>query len=126
MNPAVDSAVFSGAGNIPRGYLLRVPPGTAGAFEQRLAQIASDARVVAVTPSRARHASGTSVRSATRSRGSDGKITATAYRTHTVTRGQTLSNIAEKYRVPLTKLRSANRLRGNTVKAGQVLKIPAG
>jgi membrane-bound lytic murein transglycosylase D len=126
LNPAVDSGVFRGDGNIPRGYLLRVPPGTAGAFQQRLAQIASDARVVAVTPSRARHASGTSVRSATRSRGSDGKIAATAYRTHTVTRGQTLSNIAEKYRVPLTKLRSANRLRGNTVKAGQVLKIPAG
>src|SRR5207237_884829 len=46
LNPAVDSAVFRGRGNIPRGYLLRVPPGAAGQFAQRLAQIAADARVV--------------------------------------------------------------------------------
>src|SRR5437879_4941068 len=46
LNPAVDSAVFRGRGNIPRGYLLRVPPGSAGQFAQRLAQIAADARVV--------------------------------------------------------------------------------
>jgi membrane-bound lytic murein transglycosylase D len=130
LNPAVDSAVFRGSGNLPRGYLLRVPPGTAGSFEQRLAQIATDARVVAVVPSKGKHASAKgkagAVRAATRSRGSDGKIVATANRTHTVTRGQTLSTIAEKYRVPVGKLRSANGLRSNTVKAGQVLKIPAG
>jgi membrane-bound lytic murein transglycosylase D len=127
LNPAIDSAVFVGAGNIPRGYLLRVPPGTAGAFQQRLAQIASDARVVAVSPSRSRYGRAGTVRAATRSReGSGGKVAATAFRTHTVAKGQTLSHIAERYRVPLTKLRDANRLRGNTVKAGQVLKIPTG
>ncbi len=128
LNPAVDSVVFRTGGNLPRGYLLRVPPGTAGAFQQRLAQIASDARVVAVRPSKAKHGrdKASAVRVATRSRGSEGKRAATAYRTHKVTRGQTLSNIAEKYRVPLTKLRSANGLRGNSVKAGQVLRIPAG
>jgi len=129
LNPAVDSAVFLGSGNLPRGYLLRVPQGTAGAFQQRLAQIASDARVVAVTPSGVRYAraQGNAGRAATRSRG-DGaaEIAATTYRTHTVAKGQTLSHIAERYQVPLTKLRSANRLHGNTVKAGQVLKIPTG
>ncbi len=46
LNPAVDSAVFLGRGNIPRGYLLRVPPGSAGHFAQRLAEVAADARVV--------------------------------------------------------------------------------
>jgi membrane-bound lytic murein transglycosylase D len=127
LNPAVDSAVFtSGTANIPRGYLLRVPPGTAGAFQQRLAQIAADARVVAVAPSRGRKtAKSGAVRAAARSRTNGGTYAATG-RTHTVTRGQTLSHIAERYQVPLGKLRSANRLRSNTVKAGQVLKIPAG
>ena len=129
LNPAVDSAVFLGSGNLPRGYLLRVPQGTAGAFQQRLAQIASDARVVAVTPSGVRYAraKGNAGRAATRSRGAgEAEIAATTYRTHTVAKGQTLSHIAERYQVPLTKLRSANRLHGNTVKAGQVLKIPTG
>jgi membrane-bound lytic murein transglycosylase D len=129
LNPAVDSAVFLGKGNIPRGYLLRVPQGTAGAFQQRLAQIASDARVVAVAPSRRARstARGTAVRAATRKgAGTGGKIAATASRTHRVKKGQTLSHIADKYRVPVTKLRSANGLRGNSVKAGQILKIPTG
>jgi membrane-bound lytic murein transglycosylase D len=130
LNPAVDSAVFLRGGNIPRGYLLRVPQGTAGAFQQRLAQIAADARVVAVTPSRQRRGPAVrTVRSATRPRSTGragAKVAATRYRTHTVARGQTLSHIAERYRVPVGKLRSANRLRGNSVKAGQVLKIPAG
>jgi len=129
LNPAIDSAVFLRSGNIPRGYLLRVPPGSTGAFQQCLAQIASDPRVVAVTPSRSRRASATggALRAATRSGdGSEGEILATTYRTHTVAKGQTLGHIAERYRVPLTKLRSANRLRGNSVKAGQVLKIPTG
>jgi len=66
LNPAVDSAVFRGAGNIPRGYLLRVPPGSAGAFQQRLAQIAADARVVAVAPSRSRRGAARPERSASR------------------------------------------------------------
>jgi membrane-bound lytic murein transglycosylase D len=131
LNPAVDSAVFVGSGgNIPRGYLLRVPPGTAGAFQQRLAQIAADNRVVAVQSSRSRRGENVrTVRSATRQRpaGRAGaKVAATSHRTHKVAKGQTLSHIAERYRVPVGKLRSANGLRGNSVKAGQVLKIPAG
>jgi membrane-bound lytic murein transglycosylase D len=128
LNPAVDSAVFLGSGNIPRGYLLRVPPGTAAAFQQRLAQLAGDARVVTVTSSRRyARAPGSVARLPIRNRGNgQEKIAATAVRTHTVAKGQTLSHIADRYRVPLTKLRSANRLRGNTVKAGQVLKIPTG
>ena len=133
LNPAVDSAVFVGAGNIPRGYLLRVPPGTAGAFQQRLAQIASDARVVAVTKSSSRRAAaekgtarGSVPRAPTRARGDGETKIAATFRTHTVAKGQTLSHIAEHYRVPVTKLRSANRLRGNSVKVGQVLKIPTG
>ena len=131
LNPAVDSAVFRGDGNIPRGYLLRVPPGTSGAFEQRLAQIAADARVVAVVRTRPGRgaAKGSSLRAATRSRAGsrpDARIAASGYRTHTVAPGQTLSHIAQHYRVSVAKLRDANSLRSNNVKTGQVLKIPAG
>ncbi|MCC6764920.1 MAG: transglycosylase SLT domain-containing protein [Deltaproteobacteria bacterium] len=122
LNPAVDSAVFLGGGNIPRGYLLRVPQGTAGAFQQRLAQIAADARIVAVRSGR--KADGRSVAVRATPRGAAGGEVAA--RTHTVRRGQTLSHIAERYRVPVGKLRDANRLRGNSVKAGQVLRIPTG
>ncbi|MCC6849521.1 MAG: transglycosylase SLT domain-containing protein [Deltaproteobacteria bacterium] len=120
LNPAVDGAVFLGSGNLPRGYVLRVPQGTAGAFRERLAQVAADVPVVATKSGRGRRADGRSgaVRAAAAG--------AVAARTHTVTRGQTLSHIAERYRVPVGKLRDANRLRGNSVKAGQVLKIPAG
>jgi membrane-bound lytic murein transglycosylase D len=128
LNPAVDSAVFRGQGNIPRGYLLRVPQGTSGAFQQRLAQIAADARVVAAPTKSGRGSkqSGT-VRAATRSRdGARGRVAATSDRTHRVRSGQTLSAIAERYGISLGKLRSANGIRGNSVKAGQVLKIPTG
>jgi membrane-bound lytic murein transglycosylase D len=131
LNPAVDRAVFRGAGHLPRGYLLRVPPGSAEAFQQRLAQIAAETRVAA-RPSRDRPADSTktkagAVRAASRSReGSTGRVAAANARTHRVRNGQTLSHIAERYGVSLTRLRSANRLRGNSVKAGQVLKIPAG
>ena len=128
LNPAVDSAVFRGQGNIPRGYLLRVPHGTSGAFQQRLAQIAADARVVAV-PTKSKRVSkkGGAVRTATRSRdAARGRVAATSDRTHRVRSGQTLSSIAERYGVSLSRLRNANGIRGNTVRAGQVLKIPTG
>ena len=127
LNPAVGSVVFSGRGNIPRGYSLRVPPGSAGAFQQRLAQIASDARVVASVPSRKQSA----VRKASKSRagGKGGKASAVrqaAYRTHRVGKGQTLSHISRRYRVSVERLKRANNLRGTTVRAGQILKIPSG
>jgi len=122
MNPAVDEAVFVGRGNIPRGYLLRVPPGTAGEFEQRLAQIAADARVVAVPHTRARAS-----RTVERGKGTKSEAVQTAAnRTHRVAKGQTLSHIARQYRVSVQRLKGANGLRGSEVKPGQVLKIPAG
>ncbi len=130
LNPGVDSAVFLRNGNIPRGYLLRLPPGTADSFAQRLAQIASDARVVAV-PKRARGATRTAKKSggghATRvaSASASGGSGATV-RTHRVAKGQTLSHIARQHRVSVQRLKGANNLRGSAVKPGQVLKIPTG
>jgi len=44
---------------------------------------------------------------------------------HKAERGDTLSGIAARYDVSLTRLRAANNLRNDTIHVGQVLKIPA-
>jgi len=44
---------------------------------------------------------------------------------HTIERGETLSEIAERYRVSLATLRQSNQLRGDTIRIGQVLTIPS-
>ncbi len=48
-----------------------------------------------------------------------------AARNHVIARGETLSGIASRYRVPLARLRQVNALKGDRVRAGQVLRIPA-
>lgn len=44
---------------------------------------------------------------------------------HTIRRGETLSEIAQLYRVSLNSLREVNDLRGDRIMVGQVLKIPS-
>jgi len=43
---------------------------------------------------------------------------------YTIVRGDTLSAIAQRYRVSADKLRKINRLRGDVIRIGQVLRIP--
>jgi len=43
---------------------------------------------------------------------------------HVISRGDTLSEIAERYNVSMSAIKSANRLSGNKVRVGQTLKIP--
>jgi len=45
-------------------------------------------------------------------------------RTHTISRGETLSTIAQRYSVNLSTLRSANGISGDMVQAGAVIRIP--
>jgi N-acetylmuramoyl-L-alanine amidase len=45
-------------------------------------------------------------------------------RRHTIDQGDTLAEIAKRYRVSLSELRSANRIDGDTIRVGQVLTIP--
>ncbi|HBD09493.1 MAG TPA: hypothetical protein DCZ69_14660 [Syntrophobacteraceae bacterium] len=45
-------------------------------------------------------------------------------RTYTVKKGDTLSGIAHKFNVGADKLRQVNHIKGNTIAAGQTLKIP--
>ena len=43
---------------------------------------------------------------------------------HVISRGDTLSEIAERYNVSMSAIKSANKLSGNTVRVGQRLTIP--
>jgi N-acetylmuramoyl-L-alanine amidase len=45
-------------------------------------------------------------------------------REHVVSRGETLSQIAARHGVPLSSLRSANRIRGDMLRVGERLRIP--
>ena len=46
------------------------------------------------------------------------------YRSHTIASGETLSQIAKRYRVSTSRLREANSLQGDVIQVGQVLRIP--
>ncbi len=48
-----------------------------------------------------------------------------AGRRHVIARGDTLSEIAQRYRVSLSRLKSANNLRNDRLRVGQVLWIPS-
>jgi N-acetylmuramoyl-L-alanine amidase len=45
---------------------------------------------------------------------------------HVIARGDTLSGIAERYRVSSASIRRSNSLRNDTLRVGQVLTIPPG
>ena len=47
-------------------------------------------------------------------------------REHIIARGDTLSQIAQQYRVSVERLRDANQLKGDVLRVGQVLQIPGG
>ncbi len=53
------------------------------------------------------------------------KGTSGGSRQHVIVRGDTLSEIAERYNVSLGTLRSVNNLSSNSLKVGQKLRIPA-
>jgi N-acetylmuramoyl-L-alanine amidase len=48
----------------------------------------------------------------------------TSFREHTIARGETLSQIAESYSVSAARIRETNQLNSDTIRVGQVLKIP--
>ncbi len=48
-----------------------------------------------------------------------------ATRQHVIRRGDTLSGIAQRYKVSVSRIRSANKLRNTSIKVGQVLTIPS-
>src|SRR5690606_41337277 len=54
-----------------------------------------------------------------------GRSIVPVYTEHKIKPGETLSQIAASYSVPLTVLRETNQLQGDVIRVGQVLKIPA-
>jgi len=51
-------------------------------------------------------------------------MAATRTREHKVSRGESLSVVAQRYKVSIRQLKSANNLKSNVVRIGQTLKIP--
>ena len=52
-------------------------------------------------------------------------LASAASRKHIIARGDTLSGIAQRYRVSMNTLRDSNRLKSDRIRVGQVLNIPA-
>ena len=50
---------------------------------------------------------------------------APSFKEHTIANGETLSQIATSYSVSLDSIRTTNQLKSDTIRPGQVLKIPA-
>jgi len=46
--------------------------------------------------------------------------------THKIKSGETLSGIAQRYKTTVTKIKQANRLKNNNIRAGASLKVPTG
>ncbi|MCW5892874.1 MAG: transglycosylase SLT domain-containing protein [bacterium] len=114
LNPALMDPILSGARAIPSGYALRIPAAGASGFDERFAEIQAETRVTRVA------------RPAAPPRGEGKTKNARAFATHKVTKGQTLSGIAQRYGVSVTALKSANRMgRSASIRPGQVLRIPS-
>lgn len=50
---------------------------------------------------------------------------AISYLEHTIARGETLSEIAQDYAISLQRIRETNQLNNDTIRIGQVIKIPS-
>jgi membrane-bound lytic murein transglycosylase D len=97
-----------------RASVVRVPAGSAHAFAANWPSMAQTARVAQAAAPRPAQAAARPAQTAARAR------------THQVRSGENLSVIARRHGVSVAALRSANGLRGDRIRAGQTLRIPAG
>ena len=96
-NPALTDAVWTGDKFVPRGFGLRLPSNLADASEALLASVPASQRYTAQRPDVL----------------------------HRVQRGDTLSGIADRYRVSQASLAALNNLRSrHFIREGQVLRLP--
>jgi membrane-bound lytic murein transglycosylase D len=97
LNPALTDVVWSGDKYVPRGFRLRVPARTGFDPGALLARVPASEAFAAQLPDVE----------------------------HRVRSGETLSQIAQRYRVSVTALMSMNGLSSaNFIRAGQVLRLP--
>src|SRR5690606_16845496 len=97
LNPALMENVWAGDKYVPKGFKLRVPRTIGPRVAAALAAIPATERYAAQRPDVE----------------------------HRVRPGETLSTIARAYGVSVAALRNANNLRGDLIRAGQVLVLPA-
>jgi len=121
LNPSLLPIVHTGRAPIPSGYELRVPRGSGAQFRSCLASVpALPVQVVR----RGLGARRTIERTAG---GRRGAVRGSAKRrsvVHTVKQGQTLAQIATLYGCSIEQLRRGNKIKGDKLHAGQVLRIP--
>lgn len=150
MLEALNPSLLRGETPPDSSFDLRLPPGTAGIFEQRIAQVpigrrdswryhvmtegdtlASVARQYRVTVADLAAANELGENSSTD--GMEALVVPQPYRVqgagngvfYRVRRGDTLITIADRFGVTLSDLRRWNRLRGNAVGAGRRLRVAA-
>ncbi len=98
LNPALADTVWAGEKYLPRGFPVRLPASHAATADASLAAIPRNLRFADQRPDLQ----------------------------HRVSRGETLSGIADRYRISLASLLRANSLRNrNFIRVGQVLNLPA-
>ncbi len=107
LNPSLLPPARGGRAVVPSGFEWRLPAGRAERFSSCGAAL--PALAAARSPSRA---------AAVRPKGGRSRAV------HRVQRGQTLSSIAARYGCSVAQLRRGNGLKGERVRAGQVLRIP--
>jgi len=114
INPALRDSVVRGNKRVPAGYRLNLPKGTRESFAVAYAK---SGRPGGAVVAQASVASGSAVTTAAAS---------AAPRNHRVARGQTLSQIANRYGTSVSTLQEMNGLgRTKTVRVGQLIKVPA-
>lgn len=98
LNPALSPSIISGKYYVPRGYQLNLPRGTEPSFDSAVASLPRHAFMTA-------------------------QASYTTY--HSVARGQTLSEIASRYRTSVSTLQNLNGIRDpRHIRVGQKIKIP--
>lgn len=118
----------------PRGTLVAwqkehgsAPARYTVAHGDTLSEIADRFHVSLAALKQANHLAGNTIRVGQDLAIPNGAIGAVAvsYVEHTIARGETLSEIAADYAIPLQRLRETNQLNSDTIRVGQIIRIPS-
>jgi membrane-bound lytic murein transglycosylase D len=122
LNPSLLRSVHDGRQAIPAGYELKLPAGTSTRFGTCAAAVPPPRQVARRGSTSRQTASRQAAERSAKWRGG-GKVKADAV-VHKVKRGQTLQQIASLYGCSVDRIRRGNKLKGDKIHVGQVLRIP--